>query len=85
MDVNTGIIGHGMKNVIDSTAFPSEEIMSQIDRLEDAISDLESSFDPYSSSRLSQPGRGGIYQKAGLLTNIVIGIMIALIFIVLLV
>lgn len=85
MDVNTGIIGSGMKNVLESAVFPSEEIMCQIDRLENAISDLESSFDSYSTSRLSQPGREGIYQKAGLLTNIVIGVIIALIFIILVV
>ncbi|MBE6486540.1 MAG: tetrahydromethanopterin S-methyltransferase subunit B [Methanosphaera stadtmanae] len=85
MDVNTGIIGSGMKNVVESAVFPSEEIMCQIDRLENAISDLESSFDSYSTSRLSQPGREGIYQKAGLLTNIVIGVIIALIFIILVV
>jgi hypothetical protein len=41
MDVNTGIIGSGMKNVVESAVFPSEEIMCQIDRLENAISDLE--------------------------------------------
>lgn len=85
MDVNTGIIGSGMKNVGDSVVFPSEEIMSQIDKLENAISDLESSFDSNSISRLSQPGREGTYQNAGLLTNIVIGVIIALIFIILLV
>jgi tetrahydromethanopterin S-methyltransferase subunit B len=85
MDVNTGIIGSGMKNVVESAVFPSEEIMCQIDRLENAISDLESSFDSYSTSRLSRPGREGIYQKAGLLTNIVIGVIIALIFIILVV
>jgi tetrahydromethanopterin S-methyltransferase subunit B len=85
MDVNTGIIGSGMKNVVESAVFPSEEIMCQIDRLENAILDLESSFDSYSTSRLSRPGREGIYQKAGLLTNIVIGVIIALIFIILVV
>lgn len=85
LDVNTGIIGSSIKNLVDSPVFPSEEIISQIDRLENAISDLESSFDPYSTSRLSQPGREGIYKKAGLLTNIVIGVIIALILIILLV
>lgn len=85
MDVNTGVIGQGVVEVADTQAFPTEEIMSQIDKLEEAISDLESSFDPYSTSRLSQQGREGVYQKAGLLTNIVIGIMVALFFIVLLV
>lgn len=85
MDVNTGIIGQGIAKKSESTPFPTEEILSQLDRLEDAVNDLESSFDPYSISRLSQNGREGIYQKAGLLTNMVIGVIIALILIILLV
>ncbi len=85
MDVNTGVIGHGLANTTTgSTPFPTEELISQIDKLEEAVADLESSFDSFSTSRLSQKGRNGIYQKAGLLTNIVIGVIIALIFIVLL-
>lgn len=85
MDVNTGVIGQGIVKTAETQVFPTEEVMSQIDRLEEAISDLESSFDPYSTSRLSMKGREGVYQKAGLLTNIVIGIILALFFIVLLV
>lgn len=85
MDVNTGVIGQGIVKTADAPTFPTEEVMSQIDKLEEAISDLESSFDPYSTSRLSKQGREGVYQKAGLLTNIVIGIILALFFIVLLV
>ncbi len=86
MDVNTGIIGQNVSQKTQSTqVFPTEEIMSQIDRLEEAVNDLESSFDPYSTSRLSQPGREGIYYKAGLLTNIVLGVMIALIIVILLI
>lgn len=85
MDVNTGVIGQGIIKTVDSPVFPTEEVMSQLDKLEEAIFDLESSFDPYSTSRLSQKGREGVYQKAGLLTNIVIGIILALFFIVLLV
>ena len=85
MDVNTGVIGQGIVKMPETQVFPTEEVMSQIDKLEEAISDLESSFDPYSTSRLSMKGREGVYQKAGLLTNIVIGIILALFFIVLLV
>lgn len=86
MDVNTGIIGQGIsKQDTLSQSFPTEEILLQIDKLDEAITDLESSFDPYTTSRLSQPGREGIYQKAGLLTNIVLGVIIALVLILLLV
>ena len=86
MDVNTGIVGYGISNKsVQSSSFPTEDLMEQINRLDDAISDLESSFDPCSTSRLSYPGREGIYQKAGLLTNIVLGIILALVFILLLI
>ncbi|MEE3324686.1 tetrahydromethanopterin S-methyltransferase subunit MtrB [Methanosphaera sp.] len=85
MDVNTGVIGQGIVGGVKSTAFPTEELLSQLDKIEEAIIDLESSFDPNSTSRLSQPGREGIYHKAGMLTNIVIGVILALIFILLLV
>lgn len=85
MDVNTGIIGLGLSQQKATTqSFPTEELMLQIDRLDDAISDLESSFDPSSSSRLAYQGREGVYQKAGLLTNIVLGVIMALIIIILL-
>lgn len=86
MDVNTGVIGSGVSSQINQTpAFPTEEIFLQIDKLDEAIGDLESSFDPYSTSRLSYSGREGIYQKAGLLTNMVLGVIIALIVILLLI
>ena len=84
MDVNTGVIGQGIVGGVKSTAFPTEELLSQLDKIEEAIIDLESSFDPNSTSRLSHPGEG-IYHKAGMLTNIVIGVILALIFILLLV
>ena len=85
MDVNTGIIGQNFKETVTNPVFPTEELMIQIDKLDEAISDLESSFDPYSTSRISQPGREGIYQNAGLLTNIVLGVITALIILILLV
>jgi tetrahydromethanopterin S-methyltransferase subunit B len=86
MDVNTGIIGVGVSsNKVESApVFPTEELMLQIDKLEDAINDLESSFDYNSTSRLSQPNREGIYKNMGLITNIVLGIIIGLILILLL-
>ena len=86
MDVNTGIIGQGVcKQDSSYHSFPTEELMQQIDKLDEAILDLESSFDPYTTSRLSHSGREGIYWKAGLLTNIVLGVIIALVLIILLI
>lgn len=86
MDVKTGIVGSASNMQPENIpVFPTNEIMSQIDRLDDAITDFESSFDSHSISRLSFPGREGVYYTAGLLRNVVIGVMIALIFIILLV
>lgn len=86
MDVNTGIIGQEIsQNTKNAPIFPVDDIMIQIDKLENAINDIESSFDPYSTSRLSQPKREGVYRNAGLLTNLVIGIIIALVLIILLI
>lgn len=85
MDVNTGIIGS--KQTSDSTmsTIPMEELMDEIDRVELAINDLESSLNSKSISRLSKPGREGAYYMAGFLSNVVLGIIIALIFIILLI
>lgn len=86
LDINTGVIGSPVPETSSSTQeFPTEDLMIQLDKLEEAISDLESSFDSNSVSRLSEPGREGIYHKAGLITNIVLGIIFALILIILLV
>ncbi|RAP53090.1 MAG: tetrahydromethanopterin S-methyltransferase subunit B [Methanosphaera sp. rholeuAM270] len=86
LDVNTGIIGNGLsKNVEIMSTFPTEEILLQIDKLDEAVSDLESSFDPNTLSRLSRQSRQGTYHMAGLLTNIVLGIVIALFFIILMI
>lgn len=86
LDVNNGVIGSkSNENIQKTQAFPTEEIMLQLDKLEDAVSDLESSFDSYSISRLSEKGREGAYHDAGLLTNIILGIILALIIIILIV
>ena len=85
LDVNTGLVGpdNHTNNAINRIA--SEELFEKIDRVEEAVTDLESSLDPNSISRISKPGREGIYARAGLLTNIVLGIIIALVFIILLI
>ncbi len=86
MDVNTGVIGQKVSRQVSSIqSIPIEEVMQQIDKLDEAITDLESSFDSNTTSRLSQPNREGTYQKAGLLTNIVLGVIIALVLIILLI
>lgn len=84
LDVNTGIVGS--KSIIqEGESFPNDEILEEIERIEDAITDLENSLDPHTTSRLSESGREGIYLTQGLFTNVVIGILIALVIIILLV
>ena len=86
LDVNTGVLGSNNSEVIQKTqVFPTEEIMVQLDKLDEAINDLESVHDCSSISRLSLPNREGVYYKAGLLTNIVLGVLFALIIILLLI
>lgn len=86
MDVNNGLVQSKNNLKGDNVLlFPIDEINSEIDKLNIAITDLETSLDPRTTSRLSEPRREGVYLKAGLLTNVVIGIIIALIVIILLV
>ncbi|WP_455645314.1 tetrahydromethanopterin S-methyltransferase subunit MtrB [Methanosphaera sp.] len=85
LDVNSGIIG--TKNNLSTTTtqiFPIDDVINEIDRLETSINNLESSLNPKTTSSLSESGREGVYEKAGLLTNIIIGVIFALIFIILL-
>lgn len=63
--------------------FPTEELNQQIDKLDEAIHDLETSLDPRTTSRLSYDNREGIYQKEALITNFLLGVVIALVFIIL--
>lgn len=84
LDVNTGIVG-SKNNIPKDNAFAHDELLERIDRVEDAIADLEASLDPHTTSRLSKSGREGIYIIQGLFTNVVIGMIIALVLIILLV
>lgn len=85
LDVNTGLIGPDKHTKNANNMIATEELFKKIDRVEEAITDLESSLDPNSVSRISKPGREGIYANAGFLTNMVLGIIIALVFIILLI
>lgn len=58
--------------------FPVEEINKELDYIEDAIDDLYSSLDASTTSRLSADNREGIYHKQGMITNIVMGVIVAL-------
>lgn len=82
LDVNNSIIGTKDNN--QKQHLPFDDLVEKIDTLEVAINNLESSLDHRTTSNLSQLGREGIYEKAGLITNIVIGVIIALVFILLL-
>lgn len=87
LDVNTGVIGSRKNNDLKTISTPSvafDEINSELDKLEEAIDNLEKSLDPKTTSNLSYPGRDGIYKIEGLLTNIVLGVIIALLIIILL-
>ncbi len=87
LDVNTGIIGSRKNNSLKTNSAPSvafDEINSELDKLEEAIDNLEKSLDPRTTSNLSYNGRDGIYKIEGLLTNIVLGVIIALLIIILL-
>ncbi len=83
MDVNNSTIINKSELAQDEYSLPMDELNNQVNKLEDAITNLESSLDPNSTSSLSQPNREGIYLREGLLTNIVLGIVVALIIIIL--
>ena len=68
-----------------SSSIDYDELNAVLDRLEESIVDLESSLDPRTTSRLSRDNREGIYLKEGLITNIIIGVILALILIILMI
>ncbi|MBE6493173.1 MAG: tetrahydromethanopterin S-methyltransferase subunit B [Methanosphaera stadtmanae] len=87
LDVSTGIIGSRKNNDLKTNSTPSivfDEINTELDKLEEAIDNLEKSLDPRTISNLSYPDRDGIYKMEGLLTNMVLGVIIALLIIILL-
>lgn len=64
--------------------FPADEINKELDYIEEAIDDLYSSLDASTTSRLSADNREGIYLKQGMITNIVMGVIMALLLVILL-
>ncbi|MBE6487384.1 MAG: tetrahydromethanopterin S-methyltransferase subunit B [Methanosphaera stadtmanae] len=84
LNVDTGVIG-SKNNLPKENTFAHDELLERIDRVEYAIKDLETSLDPHTTSRLSKSGREGIYLTQGLFTNVIIGMIIALVLIILLV
>ncbi len=85
LDVNSGIVGSKNNSLNKNKIFEIDDLISEIDDLEVAIDNLETSLDPRTTSYLSELNREGVYRKAGLLTNIVIGIIIAMVVIILLI
>lgn len=87
LDTNTSIISSkkSKSQKQDNNSTIIVDLDAKIDRLELAINDLESSLDPRTTSSISKPNREGIYEKMGLITNIVIGVIIALLLILLIV
>lgn len=84
LDVDSGVIA-SKSSISPKSTFPNDELLEKIDRIEDAIVDLETSLDPHTTSRLSKSGREGIYLTQGLFTNVILGVVIALVLIILLV
>jgi len=84
LNVDTGVIG-SKNNLPKENTFAHDELLERIDRVEYAIKDLETSLDPHTTSKLSKSGREGIYLTQGLFTNVIIGMIIALVLIILLV
>ena len=80
LDVDTSTIKtkDSMTQEITIPEFPSDEINKELDYIENAINDLYSSLDANTTSRLSADNREGIYHKQGMITNIVIGVIVAL-------
>ena len=86
MDMDNYTIGlKSNKKINKSSSVDFDEINSVLDRLEESIADLESSLDPRTTSRISMQNREGIYLKEGLITNIIIGVVLALILIILII
>jgi len=86
MDMDSYTVGlKANKKISKSSSVDFDEINSVLDRLEESIVDLESSLDPRTTSRISMQNREGIYLKEGLMTNIIIGVVLALILIILII
>ncbi len=86
LDMDTYTVGlKSNKKAGKSSSLDYDEINAALDRLEESIEDLESSLDARTISSNSMQNREGIYLKEGLITNIVIGVILALIFIILII
>ena len=86
LDTDTYTIGlKSDKKINKSSSIDFDKINDELDRLENAIEDLESSLDPRTTSRISCDNREGIYLNEGLITNIIIGVILALILIILII
>lgn len=85
LNVDTGIIGYNVIKNDNVNIFPIDDINDSIDRIEKSITDIESSLNPNTISRLSNMGREKVYLNAGFITNIILGIFIGLLVIILLI
>ena len=82
MNVDSGIIySNSISKENKESLFPIDEINNQISIVEQSLINLESSLGFSHENNLLQ-GRQAAYDKASLLTNIVIGIVLALIIII---
>lgn len=76
IDPATGVIGTSLGK--DMIILSMDEINHEVDNLEIVADELINSLDPKTSPLGSYPGREGVYETAGMLTNMTYGFIIGL-------
>lgn len=76
LDPSSGILGTSLGK--DMIILSMDEINEEVANLEQYADELLNSLDPNTSPLGSYPGREGVYQTAGMLTNMVYGFIVGL-------
>lgn len=76
LDPSTGMIGAALGREV--IVLSMDDIDNEIKTLEAAADDLMTSLDPNTVSEGAYPGREGVYNTAGMLTNMVYGFLIGM-------
>lgn len=76
MDPSTGSVGTSLGGGV--VLLSMDSINEEIAKMEVASEELVNSLNPYSMPKDAYPGREGVYLKAGLITNMVYGFVLAL-------
>ncbi|WP_309491947.1 tetrahydromethanopterin S-methyltransferase subunit MtrB [Candidatus Hecatella orcuttiae] len=77
LDAENGLVGEARMDVVTLDIMPLEKSLRELEKLAE---ELLSSLNPASEPLFSRPLRGGIYRRAGLLTNIFLGFLIGCLF-----